>query len=98
MLYLPLLFLLFQHKVTPTHRDAILVELRQDINNFNPDRFIYPRDERTESKLHLHTRKMHPQRRECRKGGRQGGREREREREREKSENLILPSSSLPSE
>ena len=30
-------------------RDSLLLRLNLDIESFNPDRFIYPRDEKTES-------------------------------------------------
>jgi len=32
-------------------RDSILLELRVEIDSFNPDRFIFPRDEKTEISL-----------------------------------------------
>lgn len=38
-----------QHKISPQERDSILLELKLDIEKFNPDRYIYPRDEKTES-------------------------------------------------
>ena len=36
------------HKVTPQERDILLLDLKTEIELFNPDRFIYLRDEKTE--------------------------------------------------
>lgn len=40
-----------ERDITPQQRDAILLSMRLNIENFNPDRYIYPRDEKTESKV-----------------------------------------------
>lgn len=36
--------------ITPQERDTLLLENKYDIESFNPDRFIHPRDEKTERK------------------------------------------------
>ncbi len=38
-------------KITPNLRDSALMNMKLEIETFNPDRFIYPRDEKTEDIL-----------------------------------------------
>ncbi len=45
-----------ERKISSQQRDVILLRLKKEIEMFNPDRFIYPREEKTEnilSKIHI---------------------------------------------
>ncbi len=37
--------------MTPQQRDSVLLNLKLEIEDYNPDHFFYPRDEKTESIL-----------------------------------------------